>query len=360
MRLCTLLMVLLVIFQLPAQQLVFPGDADNNGLVDHHDILSVGFAFGSLGPPRAPGSVDALQPLVAPWTSAFPGGRNFAYADANGNGLVDLLDFAIVSINQGEMIGASPQEAFTTGEYGVDPSIEINNNVELDQQVVQGTAISLPVHFRNFGADTEVNGLAFSLDFDPDYVSEINFTFSDEWINADSQAFQFKKSETDKIRIAVSRLGANPVNGDGIIGILDVIVVEDLVGLLPNTPNPTPFVTVDNIQVVDGDFNPILTAPHTAHFARNQAVSTDEIPLASQAFQGKIFPNPNNGQFQATANHPFYKIDLLYPNGRSKVLYQGPPRERWRSENDVKLPPGMYYLRLSGEKGLCLLPVVIR
>ncbi|MEL6356438.1 MAG: cohesin domain-containing protein [Bacteroidota bacterium] len=360
MRLYTFIVVLFITLQLTAQQFVFPGDADNNGVVDHHDVLSIGFAFGSLGPPRAPGSISTPQQIVAPWFRAFPGGRNFAYADANGNGQVDLPDFAVHSLNQGEMVGETIESFFAEGEYGFDPSIEINNNQDLDPELVSGSIVSLPIRFRNFGQETDVNGLAFTISYDSEYISEASFTFSDEWLNNDGEAFQFQDSAEGEIRVAATRLGANSLTSEGIIGTLDAVIVIDLVGLLPNdNSGNVPFVGVTGIQVVDGEFHPVLTGSHNLYFSGNDAVATNEDEIPSQAFHGTISPNPTSGNFRVLASQAFNKIDLLDVTGKSQSLYEGYPRESWLAENDLHLPSGLYYLRLSGEKGLCILPIVI-
>jgi len=245
-------------------------------------------------------------------------------------------------------------------EYGVDPSVEINNGGDISPTIATGTTISVPVRFRSFGTETEVNGLAFEIAYDLDYVSNASFTFSDTWINADGLSFQFQRAAEGAIRIAVTRLGANPINDDGIIGTLDLVIIEDLVGLLPNTPERVPFASVEGVNVVDGEYHPILTASHTLHFSGNQAVSNSENLASGQAFEGVVFPNPTDGVFRVEASHSFNKIDLLAANGRSQTIYQGHSLTRWSTTIELDLPVGMYYLRLSGEKGLCLLPVVIR
>jgi hypothetical protein len=71
-------------------QQIWPGDVDNNGRVFEVDFLYWRYAYGKTGPQRAEQGSDwkAYDP-PAPWAGNFPNGLNFAWADANGNGLVD-------------------------------------------------------------------------------------------------------------------------------------------------------------------------------------------------------------------------------------------------------------------------------
>ena len=73
MRKLFVLNALLLCFQLTyAQMIRWPGDANNNGIVNHFDLLYVGRAFGQTGP------IDTFNGSFVPdtlpfWTQLFPG-----------------------------------------------------------------------------------------------------------------------------------------------------------------------------------------------------------------------------------------------------------------------------------------------
>jgi|GEM_PF-2438437 len=75
---------------------VYPGDTDNNGMVDEYDILPIGIHFLQTGSPRdgaglgwTAGSCPCWDPLLA------------ARADADGNGVVDEQDVFAIGLNWG-------------------------------------------------------------------------------------------------------------------------------------------------------------------------------------------------------------------------------------------------------------------
>ncbi|MEE8148881.1 MAG: T9SS type A sorting domain-containing protein, partial [candidate division Zixibacteria bacterium] len=85
---------------------VFPGDADNNGIVDERDILSLGLYWNLTGPAREiAGEVSPLEFFPSPghfqvlsekWEPNLA-----AYADADGSGIVNADDICGVSFNFG-------------------------------------------------------------------------------------------------------------------------------------------------------------------------------------------------------------------------------------------------------------------
>ena len=74
--------------------LVFPGDTDNNGIVELNDILPVGIYFNETGVPRLSNSFLWKPHSVAGW-DILPA----TYADANGDGIVDGRDVIGIGVN---------------------------------------------------------------------------------------------------------------------------------------------------------------------------------------------------------------------------------------------------------------------
>jgi uncharacterized repeat protein (TIGR01451 family) len=74
---------------------VYPGDADNDGLVDVRDILPLGRFFGLAGPGRSNASLNwTPQSVLLPWTP-----EEAVYADCDGNGTVEGNDVQAILTN---------------------------------------------------------------------------------------------------------------------------------------------------------------------------------------------------------------------------------------------------------------------
>jgi len=75
---------------------VYPGDTDNNGIVDVYDILPVGVYFLNSGTARSEATLTWQVQLASPWEIAAA-----TYADANGDGVVDERDIVPIGVNWG-------------------------------------------------------------------------------------------------------------------------------------------------------------------------------------------------------------------------------------------------------------------
>jgi Cohesin domain/FlgD Ig-like domain len=82
---------------LNAGPIVWPGDTDNNGVVNQADVLPLGLSFGQTGPPRQNASLAWVGQSAAPWSNI-----KYTYADANGDGSVNQADVLPIGINFGK------------------------------------------------------------------------------------------------------------------------------------------------------------------------------------------------------------------------------------------------------------------
>ena len=89
---------------------VYPGDCNNNGVVDEVDVLSIGLYWNNQGPDREnDGESDPLEFYAQPahfqqqgkgqWSP-----NNGIYSDVNGDGIVDANDLCGIAINFGETV----------------------------------------------------------------------------------------------------------------------------------------------------------------------------------------------------------------------------------------------------------------
>ena len=71
---------LICLVQITSAQLVWPGDVNNNGIVNEVDLLTLGKAFGAAGPSR--GETNLIwqgEEIIEQWEGTFPNGLNYAF-----------------------------------------------------------------------------------------------------------------------------------------------------------------------------------------------------------------------------------------------------------------------------------------
>lgn len=93
-------------------QILFPGDANNDGRVDNLDVLALGLNFGKTGPPRAltAQGISWAPKLFLLWSQNLPATpTNAGFSDCDGNGVVDGEDVLALKANYDSLQnGAQP------------------------------------------------------------------------------------------------------------------------------------------------------------------------------------------------------------------------------------------------------------
>jgi hypothetical protein len=78
---------------------VYPGDANNDGVVNEVDVLPLGIFWSWTDLARDSLGIDwTIKPVKQPWSD-----RAATYADANGDGVIDLKDLVAISANWGKI-----------------------------------------------------------------------------------------------------------------------------------------------------------------------------------------------------------------------------------------------------------------
>ncbi len=78
---------------------IWAGDTDNNGEVNHHDLLAVGLAYDFGGAARTNPSTAFLPTGAEKWTNEFNNDLNYHFADANGDGMANATDVLAIHEN---------------------------------------------------------------------------------------------------------------------------------------------------------------------------------------------------------------------------------------------------------------------
>ena len=133
---------------------VLPGDFNNDGIADKTDLIYWGLAKGYTGHTR-PDSTTEWIPQDSPEWDAFIGGINSKHQDADGNGIVDEADYAILEQNYGKSSGD------LSYSYNPSPAIYTLRQVTVDAIGGQ-TTYELYLHAN---APINTHGISVSVEF---------------------------------------------------------------------------------------------------------------------------------------------------------------------------------------------------
>ena len=94
---------------------VFPGDANNDHIVNKSDVLAIGLTYHYVGPVRQNPTSNWTAQSCPAWNGNIPGTNiNSKYADCSGNGDVDFHDFDIVWQNYAQSQNYTPPQTTPT------------------------------------------------------------------------------------------------------------------------------------------------------------------------------------------------------------------------------------------------------
>lgn len=366
-----LLLTTLALFQpaLSAQE-VWPGDVNNNGVVNGVDLLYWGVAFGTNGPARALVSTNwSAQTPGAPWAQNFPSGLNYAFADCDGNGEVNEEDFDnAIEQNFGLTHGALSPDGFTNAIPGAAPRLRMVPSATLVQE---GAVIDIELFLDD--SDFTVNnfyGIALKMTYTTGILmddSGPDFDFTENsWLEAGDDNAQelFQNGDGNgAAELAFTRTNLQSVAvGTQAIGMFNVIVEDIIVGLTVDTF----VIQIDSILMVGPNLSAIAVVPDTVRIvvAKDTAIltSTNDGRHSGQLAESianniSVFPNPARSVFYLTSPVPVTRLVLVDHLGRRKEL--SPPGVQQRVQLPPNLPAGLYCLLLQTSYGNCLKRIMI-
>lgn len=352
--------LLLCLFTTAAMAQLYPGDANNDGRVNNIDILYIGYAYGTYGPTRVDSTVDYAEVAVPLfWNTQFPDSTNFAFADADGSGIVDFGDFLAVHLNYGNKRANPSVPTFLNGTPGFDPQIRLGSPANIPF-VKEGDAIEIPIFLEGPGNNPvrAVNGIAFTLEYDQRFFKELSVDFSESWLGQDSAFFTYQAIGTNRLEIALTRFGIDPKSGRGKIGVVKAIIEDDVIGFLTRDSAFVP-IKAQYIKMVDGDFQDIATAGSETIitiYDSEMLVPIKENPLERLI---QVFPNPTSSELQIRSPVAMQQVEIF--NLQGQVLAQ------WQLQSTYTLglsldnqQPGIVCIRITTDKGTVVRKVLIR
>lgn len=312
-----LLISAMILLAMPVySQDVWPGDVNNNGIVNGVDLLYLGIAYGSTGPTRAEEDTNwEPQPIVSAWGQSFPNGLNYAYADCNGDGVVDDNDIEeAIKDNFGETHSPIVSGEYQNGISGVNAPLKMTPSIGMN-----GPNIVITIALELGNAAFPINdfyGIALKLSYDAGLIDPADFEFgltADSWIDTPdglNTAVLFEDDD-DQGKAEVAITLTDPVqsrSGFGKIGEFSIIMEDIIVGLTRDTFH----IQIDSVLLISPTIKttPIVTDSIAFIISEDLKLLSDLQGIA-KAPKVNVFPNPNRGFFYISANESIENIRVF-------------------------------------------------
>ncbi|MEX0811269.1 MAG: T9SS type A sorting domain-containing protein [Chitinophagales bacterium] len=332
---------------------VWPGDANNDGIVNHLDLLNVGRGFGKQGYARDSASILWQQQFVFGWNDTLPDGLNLGYSDCSGNGIVNIEDFAGIENNYGLVNSNFTGLNYLQGSSG-NPQLEINTN---GSTWLQGDTVSVTI-ILNQSTDDSIYGVAFTFDYDTSLVKQSSVTAMPhpQFGGGGRQPVHVQMNYPDSgyIEFAVSRTNNKNAGGTIAVGIISFVIEDNIIG--KSFLDVANALNIQKIKMLNYTMQEIPARGDTA----NTKISTVvlEKHLASQF---SIYPIPASDRLfiDNHGKHKVEQIELFDIKGMTMTKWSGETAQIIML-NVSSLKPGIYLMRITTDKGLLQRKILIK
>jgi len=191
--------------------IVWPGDTNNDGIVNQADILPIGLHFNKTGPARQNPSSSFTPQVAAPWTPVAA-----TYADANGDGTINQADVLPIGLNFGKTHTAQPLAA-----EKINPPLTLSKT----NAAMIGTTVTGSTNpGQDFEIDVVVNqvnslfGVSFELLYSPTTLLDPQSADPGSLLGSDVIFFPNIDKNAGRVSIGITRkAGQSGVSGAGAV-----------------------------------------------------------------------------------------------------------------------------------------------
>lgn len=216
--------------------LIYPGDFNRDGIVNHFDLLNWAIAYGNEGQKRTNPTNEWMPQVCEDWDDE-ANGINYKHQDANGDGHINQEDLEVMSLNYNESIKPDDDPSVPTVDnatgfrLSLQPSNSYRNTFNLYLHSDDQTINSI-----------NLQGLAFILDLGELPIEHIHFVFPDnkqpiaESVEEVLGAFQIGFAFDNMVQIPVNQTKTEEDPFGRIIIVVDAdSPIDDTISMKINT-----------------------------------------------------------------------------------------------------------------------------
>lgn len=332
------------------EELVYPGDADNNGMANAWDVLQIGLTHGANGPVRTDAVTDWIGQEAMDWSvPVLTNGVNYKHADSDGNGIINDDDVNSILNNYNET-----HSDLTTYQPVTNGVNTYNVYLVFPDTFVVGETISVPVVMEGASQlGDDLYGIAFGLQGNDSFFESGSFFLNttNNWIGDASNTLAIGKElfDQNRMEVGISKRSDLASLGGDTLARLEFVMGEDIIVSLTES-----IITIEfqNLVAITNDGTHIALDSEPQFINIGNTSSTNN--LEESTFT--IYPNPANKRIWIKGDHQIIQeIEMRNMMGQIVKNWKGDIRELSIEDLDS----GVYFLEVRTDKGSVIEKVVI-
>lgn len=295
---------------------VYPGDANNDGIVNNKDVLYVGLAYGAIGPRRHNTSQDSLAPST-PWVMStgvanFHMGPNINHADCDGDGIINRHDLRVIERNYGASVQKSP------GTDCIDVA-DVPLYFEILDSIPAGTSVEVAIMLGTSQIPAEdVYGISYSINYSSDLIipGTVALNYNNSLFGASGDIIFLNNdfSADGKMETAIARIDHNDITVTGQIGAVNFVMEENLAQKTMITEILN--LSFADITLIRNDETVIPVCGWQDSSVVYEKVLTSSSGVSSEK-RISLYPNPANGFLNVELPlHHEYRVEVMNVIGK--------------------------------------------
>jgi|GEM_PF-955842 len=330
---------------------VWPGDTDENGIVNIYDFLPIGLYYGNTGTARANASLEWSSQQSAPWNQNQRNGQDIMAIDCNGDGIINAADTSTISANYG--LTRSSDLSVTTGRApGSNPTDPL-----LYFELVERSSSDDTVHVQLMAGEpdspvSDLYGLAFVIDYNQEAIQEgsVSLQWSGNWLAPawpSSLTFSKNPELSGRVEGVVSKTNHTPQSGYGKIADLKMAINK-------NNPSPWLMLSVSEYMAINhsGEIINLSAEP----LIIDQVVTSAGRGADSQNFS--VYPNPSNGVFNVRIDTR-KQATVSVINVLGEEVYKTQLNNHKHIINLKDAAKGLYFIQIKTDKNTLTKSVIL-
>jgi len=257
--------------------LVWPGDTNDDGIVNQADILPIGLYWHSTGSSRTDASMNWIGQTCSPWTP-----EKATYADATGDGIVNQNDILPIGLNWGKTHTLLTAPEFQEPVYQLSKTNSATLKINITGNTKQNSWCWVEFVAENV---TNLFGISFEMEYSPISFIDSVKAETESWLGEDIIFYPTIDMNNGKVSFGISRkAGQGGVRGSGVVAQLR-IKLKDISPIETN-------LTLSNVYANDDQGNQIQFGVESYVITAIDDVDLNSIPSSYSIKQN--YPNPFN------------------------------------------------------------------